>query len=137
MVNDASSEIADNMISTDKCSQMLETAIRSFQTLPSTGPNQGNQTADSLAALSTAFTFGSILLAVLVLIAGFAWAKVVAATAEKEARQVAKDCTEQYIQKWMSEQAPTIIQSHVELLVDATIGEGDDALAADAIGKEA
>jgi hypothetical protein len=73
------------------------------------------------------------LLAILVVIAGFAWAKFVA----HEAKEMAKADAETYIVKWMVEKAPGIIQSHVELLNDATIGEGNDASAADELGKEA
>jgi hypothetical protein len=94
-------------------------------------------TADSLAALSTAFTFGSILLAIIALIAGFAWGKIVAAAAEREAKTAAKDCAEEYIVKWMAEEAPAIIRNQVDLLNDATIGDGDDADAADKLGEEA
>jgi hypothetical protein len=103
-----------------------------YALLPSvaSGPT-GN--ADGLAALSTAFVYGSILLAILVVIAGFAWAKFVA----HEAKEMAKADAETYIVKWMVEKAPGIIQSHVELLNDATIGEGNDASAADELGKEA
>lgn len=91
----------------------------------------------SLSALSTAFTFGSIILAILAVLVGLAWGKIVARSAEKEAKQVAKECAEQYIVKWMADEAPAIIRKQVDLLNDATIGEGDDAAAADEIGKEA
>lgn len=100
-------------------------------------PEPASKTADSLAALSTAFTFGSIILAILVVLVGLAWGKIVAASAEREAKQVAKDCADEYIREWMAKEAPGIIRSQVDLLNDATIGDGDDADAADEIGKEA
>ncbi|MEZ5709324.1 MAG: hypothetical protein R3E02_08060 [Blastomonas sp.] len=96
-------------------------------------PEPVSSTADSLAALSTAFTFGSILLAIIALIAGFAWGKIVAASAKEEAQRAAKNCADE----WMAKNGPRIIQAHVELLNDATVGEGDDAAAADKLGKEA
>ena len=74
-----------------------------------------------------------MLLAALVVLAGFAWAKFVA----HEAKEMAKADAQAYIAKWMAEKAPGIIQSHVEFLNDATVGEGNDADAADEIGKEA
>ena len=115
------------------CAQMVESATRSCQPLLQVPPEPANKTADSLAALSTAFTYGSILLAILALIAGFAGGKIVAASAEKEAKQAAKECAED----WMAKNGPRIVQHHVELLTDANIGEGDDAKAADDIGKGA
>lgn len=119
------------------CSAMVESATRSCQPLIQVPPEPVNNTADSLAMLSTAFTFGSILLAIIALIAGFAWGKIVAATAEREAKKAAKECAEEYIVKWMADEAPSIIRKQVDLLNDATIGDGDDAQAADDIGKGA
>lgn len=129
--------MATKTIPVDACSKMVESATRSCQPLISAAPLPDNSTADSLAALSTAFTYGSIILAILAVIAGLAWGKMIAASAEEEAKKMAKAAAEDYIVKWMAREAPGIIQSHVELLSDATIGEGNDAQAADDIGKEA
>lgn len=115
------------------CGQMVESATRSCQPLIQVPPGPASSAADSLAMLSTAFTFGSILLAIIALIAGFAWGKMVAVSAKEEAKKAAKECAED----WMARNGPMIIQSHVEFLNDATVGEGDDAKAADDIGKEA
>lgn len=98
-------------------------------------------TADSLAALSVAFTYGSILFAILALIAGYAWGKIVAANAEREARdeakKVAKECADEYVKQWMAKEAPGIIRERVDFILDTTLGGGNDAQAADEIGKEA
>lgn len=120
-------------MSADVCSKMVESATKACQPMISVPPEHANSTADALAGLSTAFTYGSMLLAVVVLLAGYGWAKFVA----HEAKEMAKTDARDYISKWMAEKAPGIIQSHVELLNDATIGEGDDANAADELGKEA
>ena len=123
------------------CSKMVEAATRSCQPLIAAAPEPANTTADSLAALSTAFTFGSIVLAVLAVIAGFAWSRIVTANAEKEAREeakkVAKACADEYIKEWLAKEAPGIIRQRVDFLLDATLGPGNDAEAADEIGKEA
>lgn len=124
--------MAGQTITAEVCGKMVESATRSCQPMISVPP-EVSSTADSLAMLSTAFTFGSILLAIIALIAGFAWGKIVAATAQGEAKTAAKACAEE----WMAKNGPGIIQAHVEFLNDATIGEGDDASAADDIGKEA
>lgn len=128
-------------ISADACSKMVESATRSCQPMISIPPQPANSTADSLAALSTAFTFGSIVLAVLAVMAGFAWAKIVTANAEKEARveakKVAETYADEYIRDWLSKEAPGIIRERVDFILDATLGSGNDADAADEIGKEA
>lgn len=125
--------MAGQVIAADVCGKMVESATKACQPMISLPPEAKISTADSLAALSTAFVYGSILLAILVVLAGFSWAKFVA----HEAKEMAKADAEAYIAKWMAEQAPGIIQSHVELLNDATIGEGNDAAAADDLGEGA
>ena len=123
------------------CSQMVEAATKSCQPLISVPPEQAapnwDAMANSFASLSAAFAWGSIVLAVVAIIAALAWGRIVTATAEKEARKMAKDCADDYIKKWLAEEAPSLVQRHVEFLLDATIGAGDDASAADEIGKEA
>lgn len=128
-------------ITADVCSKMVESATRSCQPLIQVPPEPANNAADSLAALSTAFTYGSIMLAILALIAGFAWAKIVAAHAEKEARveaqKVAKECADEYIGEWLSKEAPGIIRERVDFILDTTLGSGNDAEAADELGEKA
>lgn len=123
------------------CAQMVEAATRSCQPMISVPPEQANPNWDAMAAsfasLSNAFAWGSLILAGVAIIAAFAWGKVVTATAEREARDMAKQCAEDYIKDWMAKNAPGIIQRHVEFIQDTTMGGGDDATAADEIGKEA
>ena len=76
-------------------------------------------------------------MAVVAIIAALAWGKIVTATAEREARDMAKQCAQDYISKWLAEQAPGIIRERVDLIMDTTLGPGNDAQAADEIGKEA
>jgi hypothetical protein len=137
MANTPAQQTLTDPIPANVCSQMVESATRSCQPLIQLPAEPAASAADSLAMLSTAFTFGSILLAIIALIAGFAWGKIVAAAAEKEAKKAAKECAEEYIVKWMADEAPAIIRKQVDLLNDATIGAGDDAEAADEIGKGA
>lgn len=117
----------------EACFKMVDAATKSCTAHIQPQAFPGVSSGDGLAALSTAFTFGSILLAILALIAGFAWGKIVAATARDEAKSAAKE----WVADWMAKNGPGIIQAHVELLNDATVGEGNDAEAADEIGKEA
>jgi hypothetical protein len=120
-------------IPANTCAQMVEAAARSCQPMISMAPEPANTTADSLAALSTAFTYGSMLLAVVVLLAGYAWAKFVA----HEAGEMAKTDARNYIDKWLAEEAPGIIRERVDLINDATLGSGNDDTAADDLGAQA
>ena len=128
-------------IPVEACSKMVEAATRSCQPLISVPPEPANNTADSLAALSTAFTYGSILLAIIALLGALAWGFLVKVWAEREARaeaiKVAKECADAYINKWLAEQAPGIIRARVDLINDASLGSGDDDTAADDLGAGA
>ena len=119
------------------CAQMVESATRSCQPLIEVPPDQANSAADSLAMLSTAFTFGSILLAILVMVVAIPWAKQVASQAKEDAEKAAKERADTYIEEWLANEAPGIIRARVDFILDATIGSGDDAKAADDIGQGA
>ncbi|RJG57986.1 hypothetical protein D0Z70_01950 [Sphingobium terrigena] len=93
--------------------------------------------AASLASQANAIAWGSLVLAVIVIIAGIAWGKIITANAEHEARAMAKACADEYIKEWLSKEAPGIIRERVDLIADATLGSGNDADAADEIGREA
>lgn len=96
--------------------------------------------AASFGALSTAFAWGSIFLALVGVAAAVGWGYLVKAWAEKEAREEAERCAEKhvnaYMQKWLATEAPQIVRKHVENLMDASLGS-DDETAAENIGKEA
>jgi hypothetical protein len=74
---------------------------------------------------------------VVAVVAALAWGRIVTATAEKEAKVMAKTCADDYIKEWLSKEAPGIIRERVDFILDATLGFGDDTTAADDIGKEA
>ena len=120
-----------DVITSKACAQMVESATRACQPMISVPPEPANSTADALAGLSTAFTYGSMVFAILAVIAGFAWAKHVA----HEAKEMAKENAKNYIESWLAEKAPGIIRERVEFIVDATLGSGDDATAADDLGE--
>lgn len=104
-------------------------------------PEQANANWDavaaSLAAQSNAIAWGSLVLAVIVVIAGIAWGRITTANAEREARTMAKACADEYIRDWLSKEAPGIIRERVDFILDATLGSGNDSEAADELGKEA
>lgn len=91
-------------------SQMAEVAIRSCQPMTLAPPAPLNSTADSLAALSTAFTFGSILLALIALIGAIAWGFLVKVWAEREAKTEAERCA----RKWLEEEALPFIHREMQ-----------------------
>lgn len=124
------------------CTKMVEAATRSCSTPPpTTAPTAAQPNwdaiANSFASLSVALTWGTILLAIGAVVAGVAWGKHIARTAENEARTEARRCAEQFIQEWLSRDAPGIIRSHVDNLRNATLGDGNDDAAADALGEAA
>ena len=133
--------MAGQAISADVCAKMVESATKACQPMVLVPPEPVNKTADSLAALSTAFTYGSILLAVIALLGALTWGFLVKIWAEREARaeaiKVAKECADAYINKWLAEEAPGIIRARVDLIHDPTLGSGDDDIAADDLGEGA
>jgi hypothetical protein len=131
----------------DICLKMVEAATRSCQPAPPAqtlapplpvpaSPNWDAMAA-SFASLSNAFAWGSIVLALIAVAVAIAWGKIVTASAEKEAKAMAKACADEYIQGWLAKEAPGIIRERVDFILDATLGSGDDSEAADAIGREA
>lgn len=136
-------------ITADVCAQMVESATRSCQPMISVPPEQANPNWDAIAVSLTSqansIAFGSAVIALVVALAGFAWGKIVVASAEREAREaaetaakeVAKDTANAYISQWLAEKAPGIIRERVDLILDATLGSEPDAKAADDLGEQA
>ncbi len=136
-------------ISAEICSQMVESATRACQPMISVPPEQGNPNWDAMAVAlslqSNAIAWGATLLGVIFAVVGWAWGKTIAAEAEREARTIAereartmaKSCAEDYITKWLAEEAPGIIRDRVDMINDATLGSGDDGKAAFDLGAQA
>jgi hypothetical protein len=103
--------------------------------------NSADQIANSFAALATAFTFGSILLALFVAAGAFVWAFHVKQRAETVAREAAeteaKKIAESLVREYLAKEAPLVLSRHSDYINDASLGETDDTQAADDIGKEA
>ena len=95
--------------------------------------------AVALTSQSNAIAWGAVVLGVIVAVVGWGWGwgKTIAADAEREARAMAKSCAEDYIAKWLADEAPGIIRERVDLIIDATLGSGNDAKAADDLGAQA
>ncbi len=116
--------------------------------------------ANSFAALSSALAWGATILGAAALLVGFAWMRIVSDRARKEARTIAekeartvaeeakkiadiearkeaKACAQAYIQSWLADEAPGIIQKHLELLNPPKIGSGDDLNTTDEMGEKA
>lgn len=129
------------IISADICGKMVEAATRSCQPMISVPPEQANPNWDAVAvaltAQSNAIAWGAVVLGVIVAVVGWGWGKTIAADAEREARAMAKSCAEDYIAKWLADEAPGIIRERVDLIIDATLGSGNDAKAADDLGAQA
>lgn len=128
-------------IPADVCVKVVEAATRSClpvapSPLAQASPNW-DAMATAIASQSNAIAWGALVLAVIVVIAGIAWGKIITNRAEREARSMAKASADDYIQAWLSEKAPGLVRERVDFILDATLGSGDDNVAADDIGKEA
>lgn len=134
--------LASQTIDAAMCERFVNAASRAC-VAPGTKAVAAEQTGDfdalanSLAALSAAFGWGSLLLALLAVLAGIGWGYVVKVWAENEARKEAAECVKKLMDKWLAEEAPQIIRRNVELLQNASLGIDDDAEAADQMGEEA
>lgn len=97
--------------------------------------------AASFAALSAALTWGALVIAAIAFLAAIGWWQLVKHRSKEEAKTQVGLCAKQhiddYMDKWTSEIAPKVIRSHVEYLMNASIGDDDDYKAADDMGKEA
>ena len=106
--------MAGQAISADVCAKMVESATRACQPMISVPQEQANPNWDalatSLASQSNAIAWGSLVLAVIVVIAGIAWGKIITVNAEREARAMAKARADEYIGDWLSKEAPGIIR---------------------------
>lgn len=125
--------MVDQTVTADICSKMVEAATRSCQPMISVPPEPAISNADGLAALSTAFVYGSILLAILVVIAGYSWARSVA--------REAKDMAEKEVKNWIKEEGlPLILREVNEFLQtfpkETPISENDVAAMVAAAGSD-
>lgn len=110
-------------------------------TAASTAQPEWDALASSLAGIGLAVAWGGTVLAIVALIAGIAWAKLLRGVARSEAQAVAREearkCAEERMKVWLAEVAPQIISKHMQNIQDASLGDDDDAKAADDMGKEA
>lgn len=132
-------------ITADVCSQMVEVATRSCHPIISVPPEQASSNLDAMAlaltSQSNAITWGAVVLAVIVAVAGIAWGKIITMNAEQEAREMA----EKEVKKWLQDEGlPLALREVNEFLRtfprETSISEDDVAAmvtAAGADGKEA
>jgi hypothetical protein len=89
--------------------------------------------ANSLASVGAAVAWGGTVLAIIALIAGIAWAKLLRGIAREESRR----CAEELMEKWLAEEAPQLLSRMNASIQDASIGDTEDTLAADQMGEGA
>ena len=123
------------------CSQMVSDSLQNCKmtgnAASTTAKPDWDAMASSFAALSAAFTWGTIFLGLVAIIAGVAWANYVKVVAEREAREAARQCAQEVIERWLSDQGPQIIREHVEFLHRVTVGDETASAAADEMGAQA
>jgi hypothetical protein len=142
--------VSVNKIDAALCERLINSAVShcpavsSVQASAATATPQPNFDAlsASFGALSTALTIGSIIIAIIAVVAAGGWGYFVKVWAEKEARTEAqihaKAVVDAYMLEWRSNDAPALVAEHVRLLANASVGNGScDDCAAENIGKEA
>lgn len=102
-------------------------------TVPPTPAPEWDALANSFASLGVAIAWGGTILAIIALIAGIAWAKLLRGIAREEARR----CAEERMEKWLAEEAPQLLSRMNASMQDASLGDTEDFLAADEMGEEA
>lgn len=118
------------------CERLIEAASRPCPVpvaAPAAPQPEWDALANSFASLGAAFAWGSLIFALIALLGGIAWAKLVRGQAKDEAKR----CAEETVREWLNKEAPGIIRQHIDLLKDTSLGTDDDDKAADEIGKEA
>lgn len=128
--------MASQTIPVSACMKVIEAATQSCRpatlALATVGPTPAQPNWDamatSFASLSNAFAWGSLILTLLTIFAGFTWGKIVTAGAEKEARKMA----EAEVKRWLNDEALPMIMRQANEFLQTFRGEGpisDDALA--------
>lgn len=131
---DACAQIVSKVVAEGHASVGSAAPPPNFDALAVSIGAQGN----AIAMQANWLTCGSIILALVAIIAGFAWGKIVTATAEREAREAAQACADAHIKKWLEEVAPPLVirqaMEFLQTLGEATISEDDIAKLVSAAG---
>ncbi len=104
---------------------------------PSNGLEYKDFISILLTGLSVMIAIGAIFIAVLAIWSYSHFKALTEASAEKAASAAASAKAEELVSIWLSTEAPAVVRKNVDLLTDATLGTGDDAAAADDIGRQA
>ena len=131
--------MAAPLISVSVCERLIEAASRPCPAPVEVSPVSGapepewDALANSFASLGSAFAWGALVFALIALLGGVTWGYLV----REQAKEEAKRCAEEAVREWLEKQAPALVRQQVDWIRDTSIGAGDDAKAADDIGKEA
>lgn len=137
MASPVSSPALADAVPARMCARMVEVAAQSCQPATAAAPPPATTTADALAGLSTAFTYGSILLAIVALLGAAAWGYLVKGWAEREARDEAERSTK----KWIEEEGFLMLRREMQewkktFPPEATISDADVDTMVAALGSD-
>ncbi len=130
--------------SADACAKLVAATAKSCAPLPSPipEPQHFDALAASFGALSSALTYGAIVIALITLLVGFAWGRYIAMEATKEAlkgvREEVQRVTKAIMNEWLSVEGVAIIREARQMSQPTSApGSADvaDAIAAKA-GEE-
>jgi hypothetical protein len=137
--------VASSHVSSESCLRLLEAATNGCKrgveqiSAPPAAAVQIPATPDwnplstSLTSLSTAFAWGSIVIAGLAIVVTIVLGFVVVHRAEKEAHDTAKKCADE----WLAANGPRLMREYVELIQSPAIDGNGNGNAADEMGEVA
>ena len=135
----------NKMMPADVCEHIVEAIAEAYRSAPEQCASPADSLAISLASQADALTsqgngiaIASAALAVIALIAGIAWYKIIRAEAKDEARRVAeseaRDEARKVAEAWLAENGPEMLRDY-EPLIDGNPTAQKDV--ADSIGEQA
>lgn len=133
--------MASPQIPVSACERLVELATKPCNAPVSApvveqGPNW-DALATALSVVGVGLTVGGIILGIVAIIMGFAWAKLVKRDAEEEARKEARACVEKLMAEWRTKELPTLVRQNAEIILNTSGGDANDLEAADRMGEGA
>lgn len=137
--------MASSHISSEACVRLLEAATngckRGVEQIPAPPAAAAqipavpdwNPVSTSLTSLSTAFTWGSVVIAFMAILVTIGLVYVVGQRAEKEAHDTAKKCADE----WLAANGPRLMREYIELIQSPAIDGSGNGNAADEMGESA
>jgi hypothetical protein len=120
--------------------RLVDHCAVSVAPLPTSPPHD----APNFDSLASSIAFGSVVIMVVTLVVVFAgivvaiqWARGVVAEAKSEAAKAAKETIGEVLRGWLNDEAPTLVRTHVELILARSPATTAADEATDEMGRSA